>query len=754
MTVIAAPGRHRPTVGAALAIVSAAVLLMVFVGAPPAADRVAVAQQSDRIDAELELIDQDFAIEPDGTIRLVYRLRGVLDDALDFVPDAPVAPPAPSVDTIPGDTIPGDTIPGDTIPGDTVPPPVEPSIQLTIEITNYAPIDDPADVASVVGSDVDPDAFSSAVDGVAISDVRARSTVEDDGTVTIRLEVETDVVDSIEERLKFDRPGLYPVRVQLLTGDPADDDVVATAGTIVQRLPGPDDDAAPPPIDLAVVTATAAAGPDADRRAIDDANARLTAAIDLAATLEAPVTLEVPPPLVAARATTPERQAELADALAGDELVALPVPPLDVSSAVAAGRGDTFARLLSAGQDMLTAAVPTTPSRRDVWITTEELSAAGAQQLRDLGVRFVVMPTALFRATVSTTLPETDLFVGAELPDGGTLPLLIVAPLSATLTTEAADEQLADTTVAEWSVATVAELLAAQADADGRSGAAAPERSIVLTTPDLGAPDARLLTGLQQVVATTPSARFSPASGLIGTTDVQRVNGREVTVRLPEVAGPPLADRLALLDSTALTMVSAASMLDDDDPRPGQWAAELDGLISTAYSDPEVEAAVSELRAEARALTDAVQLPEPFTFTLTGRTGTIEIRLGNTSDEPVKVLLQLESSKVEFPEGDRVVKLRPNDETSVTIPVRARSNGTSPIDLRVSTPAGEPIDEPVTLTSRVTGFTGLGYLLTGGLILVLLSWWFTHWRARRRAALADDGRDRHPTARKVGSDAL
>ncbi len=363
------------------------------------------------------------------------------------------------------------------------------------------------------------------------------------------------------------------------------------------------------------------------------------------------------------------------------------------------------------------------------------------------------MPAAMFRATVSTTLPDTDLFVEAELPDGGTLPLLIVDPLAAALTPAAADEQLAEATLVEWSVATLAELLAAQTDADGSRGAAAPKRSIVLTTPDLGAPDARLLTGLHQMVATTSSARFSPASQLIGTTDVQRVDGREVTVQLPAVAGPPLADRIALLDSAALTMVSAASMLNDDDPRPGAWAAELDALISTSYDDAEVEAAVAELTAEAKALTDAVQLPAPFTFTLTGRTGTIEIRLGNTSDEPVNVLLQLDSSKVEFPDGDRIVTLRPNDETSVTIPVLARSNGTSAIDLVVSTPAGEQIDEPVTLTSRVTGFTGLGYLLTGGLILVLLSWWFTHWRARR-ATLVDEGRDRHPTAREVGSDAL
>jgi hypothetical protein len=45
-------------------------------------------------------------------------------------------------------------------------------------------------------------------------------------------------------------------------------------------------------------------------------------------------------------------------------------------------------------------------------------------------------------------------------------------------------------------------------------------------------------------------------------------------------------------------------------------------------------------------------------------------------------------------------------------------------------------------------------VLTGGFVLVLLTWWFTHWRNRRRAELAGDGRQRHPSTRKVESEAL
>jgi hypothetical protein len=195
-------------------------------------------------------------------------------------------------------------------------------------------------------------------------------------------------------------------------------------------------------------------------------------------------------------------------------------------------------------------------------------------------------------------------------------------------------------------------------------------------------------------------------------------------------------------------------MLPEDDPRITQWQTELDTLISTGYSDAEVEAVTADLLGEADAIRDAVVLPEPFTFTLTGRSGTIEVRIGNTSPGPLTVDLRLESPKVLFPEGDQTVMLRPGEQNSVVVPVEARSNGTSPITLTVSTPAGEQLAEPVTLTSRVTGFTGLGQVLTGGFILVLLTWWFAHWRAKRRAESIDDGRERHPAGRKVGSDAL
>ena len=706
----------------------------------------------------LELIEQRFAIDPNGDIRLSYVLTGLDGDPLELIPPPPVVPAAPPTDPVDPSAPP-------TSDPVAPPEPVPDPVALTFEVTNYPPLTDGRDVAPLVGSDVDPDAFRTidgdAVDGVAF-DARPWLARNDDGTVALTLDIGTDVVDSIETRLKMDRPGIYPLRVQLLVGDRTERNVVATAGTVIQRLAGAGDTEVEvaPPIDLSVVTVTPAPPPRADEEETQASRTQLDEAIDLAAQLEAPVTLEVPPALIAELAATPEGSDRIATALDGDELVALPLLPLDVSSAVAAGRAEAYTRLVRAGEDVLTEAVPTTPSRRDVWITTEPLSAGGAQHLRDLGTRFVVIGAELYAATISDDPVPTDRFVEAELPDGGTLPFLVVGPLSEQLTPTEADRILARSTSIEWGVQTLAEMLVEQADEDAIAATstdrptAPPRRSTILTTPDMASPDPRLVQALTELVATTPSVRFTAASALTGVTDVALDDGEPITVQLPDVAGPSLAARIELIDATALELASAASMLPPGDPRPAEWAAELDSLISTGYSDAEVEAATAELLAEADALKQAIQLPDPFTFTLTGRSDTIEIRIGNTLDEPLDVVVALDASKITFPGGDQRVTLGPLDETSVIVPVEAEANGTSSINLVVSTPAGEALGEPVTLTARVTALTGLGQVLTGGLVLVLLTWWFTHWRNRRRAALADDGRERHPSSGKVGSDAL
>jgi hypothetical protein len=193
---------------------------------------------------------------------------------------------------------------------------------------------------------------------------------------------------------------------------------------------------------------------------------------------------------------------------------------------------------------------------------------------------------------------------------------------------------------------------------------------------------------------------------------------------------------------TRLSADSAASMLTDD-ARAEAWAQQLDTLLSTGLDDAAVDATLERISAEADAVRESVAAPAPFTFTLTGRESVLRLNLRNDADEPRRVIVRASSPKLAFPDGDVEVDLAPSGNTEVELRVVARSNGTSSVEVELLTPTlGQTVDGPVVLTARVNALTGLGQVITGGAVLVLLSWWFGHLRRRRRERL------RRTTARR------
>jgi hypothetical protein len=101
------------------------------------------------------------------------------------------------------------------------------------------------------------------------------------------------------------------------------------------------------------------------------------------------------------------------------------------------------------------------------------------------------------------------------------------------------------------------------------------------------------------------------------------------------------------------------------------------------------------------------------------------------------------------------VDLAPSGNTEIELPVVARSNGTSSVEIELLTPEfGQTVAGPAVLTARVNALTGLGQVITGGAVLVLLSWWFGHFRRRRRRRLeGNGGRNGKPAAPDVSPDA-
>ena len=694
----------------------------------------------------IELIDNDFTLAAGDELRLVYRLTGSLATTTDIRPattttttttttststtSTTTAATTTTVAAADGDA-PATPAPTSTAPVTTAAPAptttLPPVRALTVDIANFAPITDIDDADLLLGGDAVPGAFRNNIDGVRIADARTTIEVVNATTALLTLSVPTDVGSDTElsgpDSLEFPTSGVYPIRIQLLV----DNDLVGTHGTLVERRPGPDDIVRPSaPVQFAVVTAAErppGVSGDSDAQAVD----RATAILEGAAETNPPLLASIPPDvLVAALERVNARNAgdDAATTVADDEFVALSDINLDVSSAVEAGLSAQYALALERGEESITAALSRPPTRV-VRIVDTALSAPGAQLLRTLGVRYLVMTPTRYDEFVGGRRPNTDRFVEVELPDGGTLPILLTDPISAEFTTDKADETLAKSTTTEWATNTIAAIVL-----DHRSQGRTTRRSRLIGLDDLAPPDPRLINALVAMAANTPDVDVVAPTALVGTTDTQRPPGGE-PLTLPDVAGPDLTARLATIETAKLSLISTASMLDDSDERLSIWIDRLDGLLSNGITDAEASEVIDEVTANSAAIRSSAGLPEPFTFTLTGRSDNIPLRLTNNGDEQLNVMVRLTSSKLTFPENDQVVRLRANDSTDIQVPVRARSNGTSPVSIQLLTPVGEPIGEPVSLTARVNSLTGLGQILTAGFLLMLGTWWFANWRKRR-----------------------
>ncbi|MFT6290062.1 MAG: hypothetical protein ACJAR2_000648 [Ilumatobacter sp.] len=695
-------------------------------------------------DVEMVLIDQSFDLAPNGTIELTYRLSGDLAIAAELtLPSTVPATTVPPSTTMPAQTVAPETtslttldptapttlaaapvpvpvpVPTTMPPSTTLPPP----IALSIRVLNYRALDDVDDLRGILGPNPSRDR-PNPIDGVDILDIRSSIVVESADEAILTLTVPTDTDISVAERLEFNTDGIHPIMVELRVADI----VIARHGTVVERRS--QGRSSPPPIDLALLTAIDDPGPTASDTEVARAVEQFADLIDIADELAPSLALDVPPSVITAAADQPGFS-DASEILRGDELLAAPATPFNVSSATAAGQVDAFINQLSAGEDDVATAIGKTPTR-DVWLTTTELSGTGALVLRNLGVRYLAMPIDLYMRSVANDAegepPAVDQFVEIELPDGSSMPIILLdQSFGATFTRVATDKILAQQTPLEWSVQTVAALRLEQYTSN--LARQREDRSHLVATPDLGPFDTRLLVELDRFASTTDAIEFTPAGMLTAVTSTQFSNA---DVTLPESAGPSLEPRLERITQIEASLASVATMLRQDDPRQSEWARQLDSFVSTAFSDTEVDAALRQLLAEADALRAGVVAPDPFTFTLTGREGDIKVRIGNDLDEPLNVIVRLSSPRLAFPSGDIPVTLRPDSITIVDVPVEARSNGTTAAIIEILTPSlSEGLIEPVTLTARVNALTGLGQVLTGAFVLILLTWWFSHWRGRR-----------------------
>ncbi len=710
----------------------------------------AAAQEADPIEPEaplpfgtlgLELIDHSVDVTANGDLIVTYRIVGGLADAeLLFIDQDEPAPATtttttatttttedtPSTTTVGGDA-PTTTVPAAPPPATTAPPATtlpepevddaedEPPVPLSVDVVLDDRVDEVDDLIGRLGPTATPSVFQSPADGIRLDDVRPSITVDENGDAEMRLVIGTDTAPSQADRLGLDEPGLYPLLVSLLV----DGNVVARHGTILHRV-----DARPTVATVGLSAIGAVSQPetlDAELGPLVAAAARLT---EYAALGDHPIWMSIPPPVMSELTDGASARDLVIDSLRDDTMQGLPATPFDISSAVAVERDDAFVRELTIGEAQLQAALPGVPVRRDIWYVDRPLSSEAAALLRSLGVRALAMTPEVARTTIAPLPDElvVDRSLIVELPDGSPMTVLLVDAAEDRFGVDATESALAAGTETEWALQYLAELYLSAFDDEPLEA-----RGRLLAGDDLGPLDATLLNELVRLDAATVIHDVVDAGALATRVSPQPLDEPGT---LPAVAGPSLAGRLDAIEATGLVLANASSMLADDDERAAEWSRSLDSLVSTALTDEQADAVLRSVTDEAAELTGSVVAPEPFSITLTSRTGTIPLTIGNTSEEELRVRLQLSSPRLLFPEGDPEVVLAPGTN-EIEIPVEARTNGTTSLEVMVVTPLGGPLTDTVRVSTRVQALSGLAQLVTATLLLLLLTWWLNHWRARR-----------------------
>jgi hypothetical protein len=214
----------------------------------------------------------------------------------------------------------------------------------------------------------------------------------------------------------------------------------------------------------------------------------------------------------------------------------------------------------------------------------------------------------------------------------------------------------------------------------------------------------------------------------------QTVNAQTPAVDFPTTTNHGGDKRAAGIAVARTEYTATASMTDQADTRRALWQSLLSLGESSAVADPNEY--IAGLRAQLAATRGAVTVTTPSSITLSGRQGAIRIQLRNNSDQPLSVNVRMASAKLQLSQPIQVVTLAAGSTTEVEVAAGTRTNGRFPISVRVTTPMGNLEVVPyITITAKVNAIAGLGQLVSISMLLIILAWWWSHWRrARVKAA--------------------
>ena len=519
--------------------------------------------------------------------------------------------------------------------------------------------------------------------------------------------------------LRLTKDGVYPIQISFMqNGQP-----VSKLTTFVNFFNSIIETARLPIAIASTATTPLALAPNGTIAISDATRQQLT---DLAQTLEggaAPLSVQVSPEILdgLARSTQPvdiDLLARLQTAFANHDLLRAPFVPVDPSSAMRTGRANDFLPMRDLGDEIIELRNGEKNLSPNIWFSNVLVDADGADLLAGSNVHTVVLT------------PEAAAKIGTL--DNYAKPYRISNDVALRTTDPAFAKTLSSNQInpliTAYSLA--AELLAQRQEViDG--GGVLSSNFVILTTTS-GAPvNAALLAPLAVAIDRAPQLRLRALSSL------PRANTEATLVDVPRSNRIDVSVAGKANDSLADELASTSLMLPSDAPQHAAWTTSRLVMLDDRLSSDEFALYFKGFRNQLRLLRASVKVPESLSFTLGGRESDLRLQLRNDAAVDLTVSVEISSAKLQFPNEDRIVTVPANGAIDLVIPVVARASGRFPIEVVLYTPDGlVQAGQRVQLTARVAAIAGLGLVVSGAAALVLLAWWLSHWRAKRRKSAA------------------
>jgi len=519
------------------------------------------------------------------------------------------------------------------------------------------------------------------------------------------------------------RDGVYPLRVELrdrLAG--------ATVDKFVTHLLHTPEVHVTPKLGVSLVFpvhAAPALQPDG-KVVLPDADALSAMALGVDAVRATPFTLAPTPETVAALAESNEPKAKallasLRSAAAERTTLSGSFVPANLAALMGAGLDGEVANQLNRGAATLS---DTLTARLDprTWLAEEALDPRVIDTLAGRGFDHMLTAEPLL-----TPIPDQKLTL--------TRPF-VLAGRSTRVQAVAADAGLAShfDGAANQSLAAyhlIADLAVIYLDRPGDD----ERRGVAAVAPRDWRPTRAFTDVLTGGLALSPIIEPMSLDTLFATVPTARDDAGANLVRKPAILSPgSLAEVASDLGETRRNLDSLGSVLGSGNATSAVIETQLLVAESTDLKTlRQREAYVAGADRQIQAQLSAIQMPEGRSFTLTARTGEIPVTFKNNTGKPVRVVVKIESDKLDFPGGTQVDLELTRLNTTQRFPVVARASGAFPVRITLVSPDGHLEVGRARITVRSTAASGASLVVAMGAATFLAVWWGRNAMKGRRA---------------------